>query len=112
MGGLACFIWLVFPWSAFAQDTPASLRGHQKETFDNLNGTKDASLDMLVVGAEGTPAASNASSKDFYAQFSEILQSTLTTEERDAVLFDTLVALGNQAQSSSGDACNSGLLGM
>merc|ERR1712083_22199 len=42
----------------------------------------------------------------------QTLNATMTSEDRDAILFESLVALGSQAQSLSGDACNSGLLGM
>ena len=36
----------------------------------------------------------------------------MSAEERDAFLFDTLVALGAEAHTASGDACSAGLLGM
>merc|ERR1711920_38609 len=37
--------------------------------------------------------------------------TTMTSEDRDVILFESLVALGNQALISSADSCNSGLLG-
>lgn len=94
--------------TASADDNLRSLRGPQNET-------KDAGVDAFSTYAEATnadTAVRNASSTDSYARFVEAVQMTMTTDERDAVLFDALVALGSQAESLSGDACNSGLLGM
>merc|ERR1712083_705543 len=86
-------------WTVSGQDMFQSLRGTQQ----------DAQATPAL--AEATGAAMNTSSAINYAAFIQTLNTTMTSEDRDVILFESLVALGNQAQSSSADACNSGLLG-